>query len=194
MFSREEMLERVREQMNENRFQHTLGVASTAVELAKRYGADPSKADLAGILHDFCKFWSGERLKECIERYGLTPELLDYDKELWHGPVGAEVVREQFTVTDEDVLNAIRYHTSGREGMSLLEKIVCLADYIEPGRDFPGIEGLRAKAEQSLDEALRMSFDNTIRFLLDRGKTIYPLTLLARNAFLKEARMKEDEA
>lgn len=184
--NRELYLQAVQEQMNGARYQHTLGVASTAVELAKKYGADPEKADLAGILHDYCKFWKPDRLREIIERTSIEKELLEYDKELWHAPVGAEVVRELFSIEDEEILGAIRFHTSGRAHMTLLEKIVCLADYLEPGRDYPGIDRLREMAETSLNQALLACMDNTIKFLLERGKKIYPLTLMARNALLDE--------
>jgi predicted HD superfamily hydrolase involved in NAD metabolism len=183
---REQMLAKVKEQMTEHRFQHTLGVAETAVRLAEKYGADREKADLAGILHDYCKFWSADILKQKIREFCLNNELIEYDKELWHAPVGAEIVCKEFGITDEDVLNAIRYHTSGRVGMSLLEKVICLADYLEPGRDFPGVDGLRELSQQDLDLALLACFDNTIQFLLKRGKKVYPLTLMARNYLVDE--------
>jgi predicted HD superfamily hydrolase involved in NAD metabolism len=184
--NRDRMLDKVKEQMTDHRFQHTIGVAATAVSLAQKYGADDEKADLAGILHDYCKFWPADELSQKIAEFGLADELLEYDKELWHAPVGAEMVRKEFNVTDEDVLNAIRYHTSGRAGMSQLEKIVCLADYLEPGRDFPGVDGLRELSEKDLDFALLACLDNTIQFLLKRGKKVYPLTIMARNHLIDE--------
>jgi predicted HD superfamily hydrolase involved in NAD metabolism len=115
---------------------------------------------------------------------------LEYNKELWHAPVGAEVARERFGITDEEILNAIRYHTSGRPGMSKLEKIIFLADYIEPGRRFPGVDEVRETARRDLERAVLMAMDNTIRFLLERGQKVYPLTLLARNHMLDEVEQK----
>lgn len=179
---REKMIEIVKEQMTDHRFQHTLGVAATAAELANRYGADPLKADTAGLLHDFCKFWDKERMKSIILESPVIPsDLLHYDKELWHAPVGAAVVREQLGIEDSDVLDAITYHTSGRPGMSLFEKILWLADYIEPGRQFPGVEVVREMAQQDLNLALVQALGNTITFLVKQKKRIYPLTLETYN-------------
>jgi predicted HD superfamily hydrolase involved in NAD metabolism len=91
------------------------------------------------------------------------------------------------------VLDAVRYHTSGREGMSLLEKIICLADYIEPGRQFPGVDEIRELAGHSLELALVAGFDSTIRYLMEQRKPIYPLTVLARNSLLREWHAKQTE-
>lgn len=89
------------------------------------------------------------------------------------------------------MLDAIRYHTSGRGQMTLLDKVVCLADYMEPGRDFPGVHNIREIAEYSLEKALLAGFDGTIRFLLDKGKRIYPLTLAARNGLIVELEQQD---
>ena len=182
----EALREDVRRQMPDKRWRHTLGVAETAVRLAQRYGADPAKAELAALLHDYAKAWPVSRQEQIIREQGLAQDLLDYDKELWHAHVGAWAAKTTYGIEDEEVLDAIRYHTSGRERMTLLDKIICLADYIEPGRDFPGVERIRALAEKSLEEALVAGFDSTIRHLLETGKRIYPLTVIARNALLAE--------
>ncbi|WP_284638645.1 bis(5'-nucleosyl)-tetraphosphatase (symmetrical) YqeK [Paenibacillus silviterrae] len=188
---REELIESVRFQMPPKRWEHTLGVMQTAVKLAGQYGADPEKAELASILHDVCKYWPVEEQAKALRDVSDPGDWLDYDKELWHAPAGAIVAKERYGVTDEDVLHAIRYHTSGRIGMSLLEKIVCLADYIEPGRDFPGVNNIREIAEHSVEKALVAGFDGTISFLLEKGKRIYPLTVLARNGLIEEIQAAE---
>ncbi|MCF6092904.1 bis(5'-nucleosyl)-tetraphosphatase (symmetrical) YqeK [Microaerobacter geothermalis] len=182
----QELLVKVREQMTEHRYQHTLGVVETAKILAKRFGADPKKAELAAILHDYAKYWTDEQLIRVIVERGLPQELLNYNKQLWHGPVAAEVVQELFHIKDEEVITAVRYHTSGRANMSLLEKIIWLADYIEPGRHFPGVEEVREIAGQDLNQALLKALDQTIVFLIKQGQKVYPLTLLARNHLLDE--------
>ncbi|NEW05141.1 HD domain-containing protein [Paenibacillus sp. SYP-B3998] len=184
---REQLISAVKEQMPEKRWLHTLGVMETAVILAKRYGADPSKADLAAILHDYCKYWPvQEQAKIIRENNDLPQDLLAYDKELWHSHAGAYMAKSQFGVHDEEILDAIRYHTSGREGMTLLDKIVCLADYMEPGRDFPGVHNIREIAEHSIEKALIAGFDSTISFLVSKGKRIYPLTILTRNDLIEQ--------
>ncbi|MBN6186235.1 bis(5'-nucleosyl)-tetraphosphatase (symmetrical) YqeK [Aneurinibacillus sp. BA2021] len=183
---REQLLEAVRQQITKHRYEHTVGVMETAISLAHQYGADPEKAETAAILHDYCKFWPEEEMRRIIENTPHIPkDLLDYDKELWHAHVGAEVVRRDLGIEDEEILDAIRYHTSGRENMTVLEKVVCLADYMEPGRHFPGVDEIRAAAEEDLDRALAKGLGGTITFLVNREKSIYPLTVLARNSLVK---------
>ncbi|WP_425517610.1 bis(5'-nucleosyl)-tetraphosphatase (symmetrical) YqeK [Paenibacillus oenotherae] len=181
MKSRNEMIEAVRAEMPERRWTHTVGVMETAVVLAERFGADPVKAERAAILHDVAKYWPTSRMETIIREEGLPADLLQYDKELWHAPVGAFVAERDYGVTDPEVLDAIRYHTSGREGMTLMDKIVCLADYMEPGRDFPAVNKIREIAEYSVENALIAGFDSTIAYLLEQGRRVYPLTVMARN-------------
>jgi len=189
---RKALMEAVRAEMPEKRWNHTLGVMETAVVLANRFGADPEKADLAAILHDVAKYWPVDRMAMLMRENGLDPELLDEDKELWHAPVGAFVAERDYGVADADVLNAIRYHTSGRAGMSKLEKVVCLADYMEPGRSFPGVDKIRDLAEHSLERALLAGFDSTVAFLLEKGKRILPLTIIARNDLITQMNKEAD--
>lgn len=188
---RKQMIEAVKAQMPAKRWEHTLGVMETSVILARRYGCDPEQAYTASILHDVCKYWPVQEQAAVIRDNGLPQDLLDYDKELWHAHAGAFVAQRDFGIKDEGILDAIRYHTSGREQMSLLEKVVCLADYIEPGRDFPGVHIIREIAEHSVEKALLTAFDGTIRFLLEKGKKVYPLTIYARNGLLEEIKRSE---
>jgi len=191
--NREALMEATKSQMPERRWKHVLGVVDTAVELADRFGGDRDKAWLAALLHDYTKAWPIERMEKIIREQGLPPELLEHDKELWHAHVGAWVVRTEHGIDDEEVLDAIRYHTSGREGMTKLDKIVCLADYMEPGRDFPGVNKIRELAQHNLEDALLAGFDSTIRLLLDKGKRIFPLTMLARNDLLLDIEKRKQE-
>ncbi len=188
--TRDELIQSVSGQMPEKRWRHTEGVMQSAVLLAKRYGADPIKADLAAILHDVAKYWSTERQEQLLREKALNDELLLYDKPLWHAEIGAYVAQTEYGIDDEEVLNAIRYHTSGRVGMTLLEKIICLADYIEPGRDYPGVDHIRRLAETSVEAALVAGFDSTINLLVARRQIIYPLTVLSRNDLVKQLELE----
>jgi predicted HD superfamily hydrolase involved in NAD metabolism len=181
---REQALSLVKEQLTEKRYIHTIGVMETAIALAKRNHADEKKAELAAIFHDYAKFRPKDEMKKIIADQQLPADLLKHHSELWHAPVGAYLVKEEAGITDEEILNAIRYHTSGREGMTLLDKIIYLADYIEPGRKFPGVEEVRELAEESLDAALKKAMGNTIVFLIKQGQAVYPKTLEAYNGLL----------
>ena len=183
---RDAALKIVKEQLTEHRYQHTLGVMVTAIALAKQYGADEKKAELAAIFHDYAKFRPKEEMKQIIIKQGFSEDLLHYNSELWHAPVGAYLVETEAGVTDQEVLDAIRYHTSGRPGMTLLEKIIYLADYIEPGRHFPGVEEVRELAKESLDKALIKAVHNTIQFLMKKSQAVYPDTFHTYNDLVKK--------
>ncbi|MBU8879465.1 bis(5'-nucleosyl)-tetraphosphatase (symmetrical) YqeK [Bacillus sp. FJAT-29790] len=171
----------VKEQLTEHRYTHTLGVMESAVALARKYGADEKKAELAAIFHDYAKFRPKEEMKQIIIEQGMPQELLSFNSELWHAPVGAYLVQKEAGIKDQEVLDAIKYHTSGRTGMTTLEKVIYLADYIEPGRHFPGVEEVREIAENSLDGALIKSIKNTILFLIKKGQPVFPATFYTYN-------------
>ena len=132
----------------------------TAVKLAERFGADVKKAEIAAIFHDYAKFRPKEEMKQIILDGGGPLEVLNFHHELWHAPAGATLVKTEVGITDEDILSAIRFHTSGRPNMTLLEKVIYVADYIEPGRRFPGVEEVRTFAEEDLDLALIQALKN----------------------------------
>lgn len=169
--------------LGEKRLNHTLGVAKCARMLAFRFGADPDKAYIAGLLHDIEKEDSiGNMLRFCKD-LALDKELLE-SRALLHGPAGAEYARKTFLVSD-DIYSACFYHTTGKENMSLLEKIVYLADYIEENRVQPGVNEIREMAKTSLDKAVLLAMDNTISYLNKKGMKIYKKTIDARNYLLK---------
>ena len=148
--------EKLKKVQNERRYEHTLGVAYTATCLAYRYGEDPEKARLAGLLHDCAKHLSGEKALEMCAKYDLPVNNIEKNNPfLLHGKVGALIAQKKFNVDDEDILNAITYHTTGRPVMSLLEKIIYVSDYIEPNRDFASnLDTVRNLAFENLDMAL----------------------------------------
>ncbi|MBD8069223.1 bis(5'-nucleosyl)-tetraphosphatase (symmetrical) YqeK [Bacillus sp. PS06] len=180
----------VKEQLTDHRYQHTIGVMNTAVKLAEKYKCDQKKAELAAIFHDYAKFRPKEEMKQIIQEQNMPVELLSFNSELWHAPVGAYLVEKEVGITDTDVLDAIKYHTSGRMNMTKLERIIYLADYIEPGRKFPGVDEVRELAEHDLNQALLQSIRNSILFLIKKNQPIFPLTLYTYNSLLIEH--KED--
>ncbi|MEH7505986.1 bis(5'-nucleosyl)-tetraphosphatase (symmetrical) YqeK [Neobacillus drentensis] len=183
---REEALNLVKVQLTDHRYQHTLGVMETAIALAKRFGGNEQQAELAAIFHDYAKFRPKEEMKEIIVSHGFPQDLLEFNSELWHAPAGAYLVKKEAGISDPEVLDAIRYHTSGRPGMTLLDKIIYLADYIEPGRHFPGVEEVREMAKENLDKALIKAIQNTIVFLLKKNQTVYPDTFYTYNEIIKK--------
>ncbi|MFO7319516.1 MAG: bis(5'-nucleosyl)-tetraphosphatase (symmetrical) YqeK [Clostridia bacterium] len=177
----------VRARMDGPRFQHTLGVVETAAQLARRFGVDEAKARAAALLHDVARGYSRERLLKEADEFGIV--LTELERRAWvlaHAPVGAEVARREFGVDDPEVLAAIRYHTTGRAGMSKLEKVVFVADYIEPGRSHPGVGPVRRAAESDLDQAVLLALDQTIVYQVERGQLIAPESLEARNEIVMQ--------
>lgn len=180
-------LEIVKEHLPPKRYQHTLGVMETAINLANKYGGDVKKIELAAIFHDYAKYRSVEEMKEIVKRKDLDEKLLTYGKELLHAPVGAYYLSTEIGICDQAILNGIRYHTTGRANMTLLEKIIYIADYIEPNRKFKGVEEVRELVETNLNQALIMAIGNTIKFLVTKRQPVFPDTIAAYNdLILKE--------
>ncbi|WP_397539390.1 bis(5'-nucleosyl)-tetraphosphatase (symmetrical) YqeK [Rummeliibacillus pycnus] len=191
---RDELLLAMKDRMPEKRYIHTIGVTDTAIKLAMRFGEDSKKAEVAAILHDSCKYADRDWMRQTIVERQMDPTLLQYHHELWHGPVGAYVAKTEFNVTDEDMLNAIRYHTTGRVGQSNLEKIVYIADMIEPNRKFPGIDELRKASEElDLHDLMIKCIAHSISFLISKHQPVFPDSFECYNDLLlqKKGQVKE---
>jgi predicted HD superfamily hydrolase involved in NAD metabolism len=171
--------------MTEKRRIHTYAVAEEAVKLARRYGEDVEKAELAALFHDFFRGISVEELNGYVKAFGLNHVYLN-NNNLAHGKIAAIVMERDYHITDQDIINAVSFHTTGRAGMSLLEKIVYLADAIEPNRIYPGVNELRELATKDLDKACLQSLNTNIEYI--RGKGIYldEDTLQARDSLLRK--------
>ncbi len=168
--------------LSEKRFHHTEGVASSAKWLAKKYGANPKQAELAGWVHDCAKEMSLSDMQKLIRKANMdVDEPVWHSRALLHGPAGSAYAQMHFGIENVDVLNAVFFHTTGKPDMSLLEKVVFLADYIEPSRSFPGVDALRDLAHKDLTEALIAAYDFTIGHLAEEHAYIYDLTLAGRN-------------
>jgi predicted HD superfamily hydrolase involved in NAD metabolism len=161
-----------------SRFEHTLGVEYTACCLAMRYGADIKKADMAGLLHDCAKHLSASKKLEYADYYGLS--VSEYERknpELLHAKLGAYIARDRYGIDDPEILSAITWHTTGRPDMTLLDKIIFIADYIEPGRfKAENLDEIRALAFKDLDCCLLKILSDTVSYLSTRNIVTDPMT------------------
>ena len=168
------------------RFAHCIGVMETAIELAKRFNVDEEKAAIAGLLHDCAREFETSHLIEESEKRHLF--ITDIDRQLpilMHAPLGTAIAKEEYGINDTAILKAIASHTVGGAYMSDLDKIIYLADMIEPHRKYDGVEKLRQLAATTdLDTVMISAFDQSITFIMRKGHTIHPYTVAARNEIL----------
>ncbi|MGL5634020.1 MAG: bis(5'-nucleosyl)-tetraphosphatase (symmetrical) YqeK [Sarcina sp.] len=182
----------LKENLSDKRYKHVLGVAETSVKLARLYGADEEKAKIAALAHDIAKELSIEKQKEILQTHNFEISYIDEaSPQVLHSFVGSVLFAELFDFDDEEVLSAIDFHTTGRGDMSLLEKIIYIADYIEPTRNYPGVEELRKITFEDLDKGVLQGLNNTIKLVVDKNLVIHPLTIEARNYLLIELNNKD---
>lgn len=181
----EKIIDILRMRLDDKRYQHCLGVQETARRLAVRYGVNKEKAVLAGLVHDWAKGLTASSLLVKAEQFGIPiDDICLYRPDLLHGPVGAELIEQELGIVDQEIKRAVYQHTLGAAKMSLLTKIIFVADYIEPSRDYPGVETIRKAAWDSLDLAVFLAAEQTIKYLLSKEELIHPQTVITRNAFL----------
>jgi predicted HD superfamily hydrolase involved in NAD metabolism len=180
--NREGILEYLKANLKRKRFEHSLGVEKCARELALRFGCDAEKAALAGLVHDCAKSLELGKMTEYARLAGFPMDgASGAGAGILHAPAGAVVAREALGIDDREVLSAVCWHTVPRTDMSTLDKVVSLADIIEPGRDFEGVERIREAARTDLDEAFRLSLARVMRYVLDKGLFLHPQTLQVYN-------------
>lgn len=177
-------------QQDAKRYEHTLGVAYTAAALAMKYGVSIKDAQLAGLLHDCAKCLSDKKKLSICEKYGLPVlEVEMRNPFLLHAKVGGFLARKEYLVQDEDIINAILYHTTGRPDMSTIEKIIFIADYIEPGRkEAPNLTQLRQMAFEDLDGTLIGILKDTLAYLEKKGGEMDPMTRNTYEYYCKESK------
>lgn len=182
----EQMKQELEKRLKPSRFRHSLGVAETAVKLAKRFGADEEQARVAGLLHDCAREFRNEDMVKEAEKRGIAIGEVERSMPLLlHADIGAVRVRELYGVEDAAISQAIARHTVGGPEMTVLDKIIWYADMIEPGRDFPGVDELRELGRTaSLDAMLLAGLSHSIVFVVEKGHLIHPATVLARNEIL----------
>ena len=174
--------ELLKKRLAEKRYLHSLAVADEAVRLADMYGADKQKAYLAGLLHDVTKNASPEEHLNIFSTFGII--LTDIEKEaekLWHAISGAAYIKYVLMIDDEEIIDAVRYHTTAKADLSLLSKVLYLADYTSADRDYDDVDVIRGLVNKSLDSAYLYALKYTITDLAGRGKALHPDTVAAYN-------------
>ncbi|WP_018659463.1 bis(5'-nucleosyl)-tetraphosphatase (symmetrical) YqeK [Allofustis seminis] len=185
--TREQLLKKVAAAMSSKRFEHVMRVEQTALDLARRYGANEEKTSIAALLHDFAKEAPDHSMRDLIISENLDLDLLSFGNAVWHGPTGAILANKMFGIEDDEILQAIAEHTCGSlPHAPLVQKIVFVADFIEPARDFPAVEHAREIAKRSLDAAVFFELQHTLKYLLEKEARIYPKTLQNYNAWISE--------
>lgn len=176
--------------LDAKRYEHTMGVAYTAAALAMRYGEDIQKAELAGLLHDCAKCMDNEKKIHICEKHNIViNESEERNPLLLHAKVGEYLARTKYEITDEEILHAILYHTTGHPQMSLLEKIVYIADYIEPGRDHAAnLDDVRRLCFQDLDKGLLQILEDTLFHLKESNKELDPMTQMTYEYYKRKQR------
>ena len=182
----EEMRALLEKSLKPSRYQHSLGVAETAVFLAQRFGVNEEQAKVAGLLHDCAREFRNEDLiTEAEKRLIVVGDIERQMPLLLHAYVGSRLVTEKYGVSDHAIEQAIWRHTVGGAKMTKLDKIIWFADMIEPNRDYPGVEELRSLAKTAaLDDMVLAGLTQSITFVLQKGGLIHPDTVIARNEIL----------
>ncbi len=178
----------IEKNFSEKRKIHTEGVRVTAIHLAEKYGADVKKAETAALFHDMFRSLSVDVLNYYVKHLELDEKYMN-NCNLAHGKIAAIVMEREFDIHDEDILNAVKYHTTGRANMSKLEKVIYISDAIEPNRAYPGVDELRKIAEEDLDRACLVSLERTINFVRDQGNFLDEDTILAKEDLEKKEKM-----
>lgn len=183
-----QIIEKLNTMLKPKRLEHSINVAKCAIKLSEIYGYDKEKAYLAGLVHDCAKYFTKEQIDSYVEKYNIELDPLEVDNiALSHSIIGSFAIQDVFNIQDMDIINAVRYHTTGRENMSILEKIIFMADMIEEDRNFPGVDELRKLSfNGQLDKALITSLNNTIKFVIENNQLIHPRSVSARNYLMQE--------
>lgn len=186
--------EMVRKELSHKRYTHTVNVKNMAVALAKKYGADPEKAALAAILHDSVKERSkAELLRILDENAIMAKDAKNSPPPVWHGPCAAILAKTEWGIEDDEICDAIWCHTTGRPGMTKMDKILYISDMISAERDYPEVEELRALAQKDLDEAVLTAVRYNVRWIRQVGKPVDPMSLKTLEYLEQEAAANKRE-
>ncbi|MEG0545924.1 MAG: bis(5'-nucleosyl)-tetraphosphatase (symmetrical) YqeK [Oscillospiraceae bacterium] len=185
----DEFLEEIKKRLTKARFYHSLNVADEAKKLAEFYGADKEKAFTAGLVHDIMKDTDKNEQLRILEKNGISLTNTEKDNpKLWHAISGAVFLEKELNVTDKEIISAVRFHTTGKENMTLLEKIIYIADYIAADRNYQGIEIMREKAYKSLELAMLEGLSFTITYNIKKAVSIHEDSIKCYNEIVREGK------
>ncbi len=189
---RQKLIDYIKPRLSENRFRHTLGTEKMAVLLAQKCGENIAAAQTAALLHDSAKCLHNEEKQRLIKKYEIyTDDTGRFNTDLLHGHIAAHAVKEDLGICDENILNAIAYHTTGRPGMSRLEKIIYSSDVVEENRVYDVVEYLREAVYADIDTGTYIIMNHVLRYLLENDMPVYGLTVEAYNSLLSEYKNTE---
>jgi len=180
------MQEKLASVLKKNRYKHTMGVVRTAAKLCALHGGDPERVRLAALLHD-CAKRDRDKIVSLAQELSYQPDAFEKESpDLMHAPLGAILAELEYGVADEEILSAIRFHTTGHAGMTKLEKIVALADMTEPGRDFPGVDEIRDISKLDLDAAMKERLTRSMAHVQERGLVLHPRSMETLESLTKK--------
>lgn len=188
----DKMRENLKLTLSRERFRHSEEVMNEALRLAEFYKVNIEKARIAGLLHDCARDAGKDEIYKVLEKYNVV--LDDIQKKtpvLLHSILGSFYAKEYYGVEDKEILDAIYWHTTGRAGMTMLEKIIFVADYIESGRNFEGVEEARKQAYKDIERCIVICCDLTIRYILQKGKLLHPYIIETRNEAITQIEAKK---
>ncbi len=177
----------LRQRLTEKRFNHSLCVADEAKRLAEKYSADVDKAYLAGLLHDITKNTEEKEQLQMFKEFGIIPDdITAHSQKLWHAVTGAAYIKNVLKIEDEEIISAVRYHTTAKKGMTIFQKILYLADFTSLDRDYDDVVVMRKKVDESLNSAMKYALSYTITELVEKRAQIHTDTFEAYNEIIKE--------
>lgn len=182
-----ELEKKVAARLSDYRYHHVLRVRDYAVKLSEANHVDLDKAEIAALVHDYAKERSDDDFLRVIEEQHMDPDLVHWGNYVWHGIVGAEIIRTELGITDEEILTAVRQHTTGSgSDMSRLSQVLFMADYLETGRTFEGVVEARTITDQSLSMGVKYQIVHTLARLVQKETPIYPKSLETYNYWVKK--------
>ncbi|MCI5775433.1 MAG: bis(5'-nucleosyl)-tetraphosphatase (symmetrical) YqeK [Aerococcus sp.] len=179
--TRDELTETVKQALSDERFAHCQRVEATAIQLAEQHHEDVERASIGGLLHDYAKESKRAELEKYCDHPDYKQEWQNWGRAIWHGPLAAMKAQRHLGLTDEEIYWAIYDHTVGTFHWTPTAKIIAIADYIEPERDFPGVDEVRHLAMHSLDDAIAFKLKHELAYLIDAEKPVYPQTFAVYN-------------